>query len=281
MSNERINLNVETLDKINFKLLYISTSKYEGDWQSLPHTHHFTELFYVISGNGKFLVENETHTVQENDLVIVNPHIEHTEMSLNAKPLEYIVFGVEGLSFSFGESGIIKGYGFFNYAANKTQLLNFSQIMLKEVSDKKNGYELICHDILEVLLVYISRSYSLGIVASDASPMPKECALAKRYLDANYAQNITLDSLAKAAHINKYYLSHSFTTFLGMSPINYLIQKRLEVARELLTSTNHSIAQIASSAGFASQSYFSQIFKKSMGLTPNQYRKTKRDKPQS
>ena len=52
MSNERLNFdkNLETLQKLNFQLLYASTSKYEGDWQSLPHTHHFTELFYVISG---------------------------------------------------------------------------------------------------------------------------------------------------------------------------------------------------------------------------------------
>ena len=47
---------------------------------------------------------------------------------------------------------------------------------------------------------------------------------------------------------------------------------------DLLCNTNHSIAQIASSTGFASQSYFSQIFKKAVGLSPNQYRK--RNSPQ-
>lgn len=67
MSNERLNFdkNLETLQKLNFQLLYASTSKYEGDWQSLPHTHHFTELFYVISGLGKFLVEDRLITVKE------------------------------------------------------------------------------------------------------------------------------------------------------------------------------------------------------------------------
>lgn len=273
MGNERINLNVETLDKVDFKLLYISTSKYEGDWQSLPHTHHFTELFYVISGIGKFLVEAETTKVHENDLVIINPHVEHTEMSLDSRPLEYIVFGVDGLTFTFDEGNSLKNYGSFNYTADKKHMLNFSQIMLREINDKKIGYELICHNILEVLLIYIARNYQIGITSSHASHMPKECAFAKRYLDSNYSQTITLESLAEAAHINKYYLAHTFTNFLGISPINYLIQKRLEVSKELLNSTNHSIAQIASSAGFSSQSYFSQIFKKMTGLTPNQYRK--------
>ena len=79
MSNERLNFdkNLETLQKLNFQLLYASTSKYEGDWQSLPHTHHFTELFYVISGLGKFLVEDRLITVKENDMVIVNPNVAH------------------------------------------------------------------------------------------------------------------------------------------------------------------------------------------------------------
>lgn len=139
MSNERLNFdkNLETLQKLNFQLLYASTSKYEGDWQSLPHTHHFTELFYVISGLGKFLVEDRLITVKENDMVIVNPNVEHTEKSMDSKPLEYIVFGVEGLTFSFGTPDIPENYGYYNYSAEKKNLLNFSQLMLREIKEKR------------------------------------------------------------------------------------------------------------------------------------------------
>ena len=275
MSNERLNFdkNLETLQKLNFQLLYASTSKYEGDWQSLPHTHHFTELFYVISGLGKFLVEDQLITVKEHDMVIVNPNVEHTEKSMDSKPLEYIVFGVEGLTFSFGSPEAPQNYGYYNYSAEKKHLLNFSQLMLREIKEKKNGYEQVCHDLLEVLLIYIPRNDQFGIISTDTSRMPKECASAKRYLDANYAQPITLDSLAAATHINKFYLSHTFSKYLGMSPITYLIQRRLQTSKDLLTQTDYSIAEIASSTGFASQSYFSQIFKKFTGMSPNQYRK--------
>lgn len=275
MSNERLNFdkNLETLQKLDFQLLYASTSKYEGDWQSLPHTHHFTELFYVISGLGKFLVEDHLITVKENDLVIVNPNVEHTEKSMDSKPLEYIVFGVEGLTFSFCSQEVPQNYGYYNYSAEKKHLLNFSQLMLREIKEKRNGYERVCHDLLEVLLIYVTRNDQFGILSTDSSRMPKECAVAKRYLDSNYAQPITLDSLATETHINKFYLSHTFSKYLGMSPITYLIQRRLQVSRDMLVQTDHSIAQIASSTGFASQSYFSQIFKKFNGMSPNQYRK--------
>lgn len=274
MSIERFNLDERTRTGIDFKMLYISTSRYEGDWQSLPHTHHFTELFYVIRGKGSFLVENETITVTENDLVVVNPHVEHTEMSLDAQPLEYVVFGVEGLSYDFMNEQSLSNYGLLHYTEDQKRILNFSQLILREISEKRPGYEFICHAVLEMLLIYIARSYRMDVQTQTAEPhMSKECAAAKRYLDNHYAQNITLDSLADATHINKYYLAHTFTGYLGMSPINYLTQKRLSVAMELLTSTNHSIAEIASSTGFVSQSYFSQAFKKSVGMAPLQYRK--------
>ena len=275
MGNERFNFdkNIEMLDQLDFKLLYASTSKYEGDWQSLPHTHHFTELFYVISGQENFLIEDQLITVRENDMVIINPNVEHTEKSLDSSPLEYIVFGVDGLTFQFGERNIPVSYGYYNDSSDKKHLLNFSQLMIREITEKKRGYERVCHAILEVLIIYITRNERLGLLSLESTRIPKECALVKRYLDSNYAQPITLDSLAESTHINKFYLSHTFTKYLGMSPITYLIHRRLEVSKDMLTQTNHSIAEIASSTGFASQSYFSQIFRKFTGMSPNQYRK--------
>lgn len=274
MSNERFNINLEALKKTDFKLLYISTSKYEGDWQSLPHTHHFTELFYVVKGNGNFLVDDGIITVKEHDLIIVNPGVPHTEMSLNSKPLEYVVFGVEGLIFDFGSPDSSESYGMFTDLPYKNVLLNFFHLLLQEISEKKQGYELVCHNILEVVLVFLSRNSKMQVRSATAHKLTRECARAKRYLDLNYHQNITLDYLAEMTHTNKYYLAHSFANYMGMSPINYLIQKRLAVSKELLCSTDHSVAQIASSTGFSSQSYFSQIFKKHMGQTPQQYRKS-------
>lgn len=83
------------------KLLYVSTSKYEDDWQSILHSHPFSELFFVVSGSGSFIAEGSEFPVSQNDMVIINPHVQHTEKSLHTTPLEYIVLGIEGLSFSF------------------------------------------------------------------------------------------------------------------------------------------------------------------------------------
>ena len=148
--------------------------------------------------------------------------------------------------------------------------------MMKEFNEKKPGFEAVCHGLLQVLLVYISREQNLSVISDSSFQISKECALAKRYIDANYSKNITLDLLAEITHINKFYLAHSFTEYLGQSPISYLTYKRLSASKELLTSSNLSIAQVASSTGFSSQSYFSQIFRKETGMTPQQYRKAHR-----
>ena len=103
--------------------------------------------------------------------------------------------------------------------------------------------------------------------------MTKECSQIKRYLDSNIADSITLDQLASLTHMSKYYLVHAFTRYSGLSPINYLNARRIEISKELLLTTDHSIAQIASLTGFSSQSYFAQVFKRESGKTPAQYRK--------
>lgn len=275
MSNEMVSLSSGTSSRSDFQLRYISISKYEGDWNSMPHTHQFTELFYVLHGEGVFYIEREKVPVKTDDLIIINPNVEHTEKTFPNNPMEYIVFGVEGLAFSFPEhdQAYGRGYSFYSYGSDKNQFINFAQLMMHEFQDKKPGFEKVCHGLLEVLLVYISRKQKLSVISESSFQLSKECAIAKRYIDTNYAQDITLDSLADLTHINKFYLAHSFTECIGQSPISYLTERRLAACKELLSSSNLSVTQIATSAGFSSQSYFSQIFNKKVGMSPRQYRK--------
>lgn len=274
MSSEGLNFDKKSNMPLRpvFDILYICASKYEGEWASSPHTHHFTELFYVVSGQGEFWVEDRRIPVQKNDMVIVNPHIEHTEKSKNSQPLEYIVFGVDGLIFELGD----QNYAFCTYSPEEKHHLNVPQIIMQELTLKHSGYEAVCRNILEVLIIFISRNEQFGFLAANDSQITRECAAAKRFLDSNYHQSITLDTLAQSAHMNKFHLSHTFTRCLGVSPIQYLINRRLQVARDLLTQTDQPIAQIAVSTGFTSQSYFSQIFRRFTGMSPKQYRKEKR-----
>lgn len=84
-------------------LLYSTYSKYEEDWSSYPHTHYFTELFFVLSGSGSFLVEDEILSDRKARSDRDQPEYTHTEKSSLEDPLEYIVLGVDGLNFVIDE----------------------------------------------------------------------------------------------------------------------------------------------------------------------------------
>lgn len=274
MGINRHDLNIQHLRRTGAKLLYVTTSKYEGDWHSIPHIHNFTELFFVIRGDGNFVIEDKIFPVTANDLVIINPNVEHTEKSRGSTPLEYTVFGIDGLAFTKESQPDAPNYSIHNYSNDRNTLLFFLKVLLNELEEKEDNYELVCQNILEVLLVHIMRSQNLGLTVPSPAKISKECGQIKRYLDSNYSDNITLDSLADMTHMNKFHMVHTFAKETGISPINYLIERRIKASMELLTSTNHSISQIASLVGFSSQSYFSQMFKKATGQTPNEYRKS-------
>lgn len=144
--------------------------------------------------------------------------------------------------------------------------------MLYEIRTAQYGSQTICQHLLEILILKIIRSQQLIPVSINSIRMTKECAQIKEYLDSNYSEHITLDTLTSLTHMNKYYMVHSFTKYTGLSPIQYLNQTRLKRAQHLLRTTNYSISDIASSTGFSSQSYFTQIFRKNFNMTPVKYR---------
>lgn len=278
MSNKRYDLTSPDNPLVNrkaVKLLYVSTAKYGGDWHSLPHTHGCTELFYVVGGLGQFRIRETLLSVVQDDLVIVNPQVEHTEVSLNAHPLEYVVLGVEGLEFAASGGGDGR-YSLFNFRRGREELLALLRSILREIEQKAPGYELVCQNLLEVLVVLMMRHTDFSLTVTPARRASKECAVVKRYIDANFKESITLDQLAEMAHVNKYYLVHSFTKEYEISPINYLIERRVQESCYLLCDTDHSLSQISHMMGFSSPSYFSQSFRKTMNISPLEYRKQKR-----
>ena len=273
MSSHSLRFSPEDTDSQDVTLLNASSSRYEGDWPSIPHSHAFTELFYVRDGRGEFLLEDEIYPISKDDLIIVNPHINHTEISKGTPPLSYFTVGVEGVCFSFNDQ---KEYRIFNCRKKETDLLFYFNSLFQELDKQSEGYEKICNYLLHILILQLQRITDSPFELITAQHPSKECAYIKRYLDSNYSENITLDHLSALSHLNKYYLSHEFTKYYGISPMNYLSRKRIDVCKELLENTDYGISDIAHLVGFSSQSYLSQSFRKSCGMTAGTYRKLKK-----
>ena len=125
MSNRKFNLDNEVQPEIHFRLLSISASKFENDWTSFPHSHHFTEIFFIKDGTGRMLIENESLPVSSNSLVVIGAQVTHTEFSDPENPLDYYVLGVEGLKLNTD-----KEPEYIHVPASQTRLLSASVLKI-------------------------------------------------------------------------------------------------------------------------------------------------------
>ncbi len=96
------------------------------------------------------------------------------------------------------------------------------------------------------------------------------------YLDSHLNTPLHLDEIAAHFHMSRCHFCHVFHKQFGMSPFTYLNNQKISLAKHLLQNTNESIANIANYLCFYDQGYFSRIFKKTVGMTPRQYRNSSR-----
>ena len=185
MSNRHYLINSEDLQNLNAKLLSIAFSKDEGDWKSIMHTHHFTELLFVVSGEGSFSFNQEQSPLRRGDLVIIPPYTEHTERSSQNHPLEYYVLGIDGISF-LSQKDRECAQVFCNFEHDPSIHELFRQ-MLYEIRTAQYGSQTICQHLLEILILKIIRSQQLIPVSINSIRMTKECAR-QEYLDSNYCR---------------------------------------------------------------------------------------------
>jgi AraC-like DNA-binding protein len=111
-------------------------------------------------------------------------------------------------------------------------------------------------------------------VARTAPPPVRDLARARDLADTRYADPLTVDDLAAAAHLSRAHFSRAFRRAYGESPYSYLLTRRLERAGHLLRSTDWTVAQICVSVGLSSVGSFTSSFAAAYGLTPTEYRRT-------
>lgn len=270
-------LTATPIDRSVIKLLYISIARYSTEWNSMLHTHPCAEVFFVTDGSGFLRTNDQTMPIGTNDVIIVNSNIEHTEVSSDTSPLEYIVMGVDGLeaiSSDVDSDEQLGGCSIIHFQSGSEQILFYLRCLLGEIENRHPGYNTVCQDLLEVVLLLLMRHSQFTVTfVPTAHKSSRECAVARRYIENHFKENLTLDDLAAAAHVSKYYLVHSFTKEYGTSPINYLLTCRIQESLYLLSRTRLSLSQISGMLGFSSPSYFSQSFRRIQGISPMEYRK--------
>ena len=273
MSNQKYYLETNSSSEISPRLLSITSAKYGADWVSSPHSHYFTEIFYIKKGTGYMTIEDETIPLRTDSIVLIGAQVQHTEFSNQSSPLDYYVLGVEGLKINTDRP---IEYSVVSVSSQSVAMRQCFENILHEMREKRDGYIQICQNYLSILIHLICRKDHISYELVDPQTSSRECHKAKRFIETHYHEKITLDSLAEICNLTKYYLSHKFVELYHIAPIAYLTKIRIDAAKDLLKTTNYSIEEIASATGFSSGSYFSQAFQKVCQMTPQQYRKSKK-----
>ncbi|MFY0629642.1 MAG: helix-turn-helix transcriptional regulator [Flavobacteriaceae bacterium] len=94
----------------------------------------------------------------------------------------------------------------------------------------------------------------------------------RNYIDNNYENNLNLDDISRIRYISKYHMLRLFKKYYGLTPRQYLIDKRIAKSKEQLKN-GMSVTQTCFAVGFESLGSFSSLFKTRTGKSPNQYRK--------
>ena len=94
-----------------------------------------------------------------------------------------------------------------------------------------------------------------------------------KYIEKNIGSPISINNLADIMHINKIYFVNLFSKTFKISPLKYIIEKRMIVAQKMLLNTQYSILEISERLGYPNEYYFSSTFKRTLGLPPTKWRK--------
>ena len=143
----------------------------------------FTELFYVLNGTGTFQTETQTFCIAADDLILINPHVMHTEFSNGDAALEYVVLGFEGIAFETDGHAPITCLC-KNVKTIRPACLFYTRSLIQELHDRKENYVEMSQNLLENLLYLIRREIRVTPEAVSVgktcllytSPSPRDCS---------------------------------------------------------------------------------------------------------
>jgi AraC-like DNA-binding protein/mannose-6-phosphate isomerase-like protein (cupin superfamily) len=242
------------------------------------HYHREFEIIYICSGDGIAYVDTQNYYISDGDILFINSGQLHGIVSTSRKESSFsaIVFAPEFL----GKADVVSDK-FIAPVLNRvikipTLIRDHPELTacLSQLTNETDGafFELTTkHLLYKIWGLLLSQGVPCFAKANDTRL--KEIKTAIDYMNSNYSQKITLDQLAKSANMSKVYFCRKFTEAVGISPIHFLMQTRIENSCQLLKNTDIGIGSIAMECGFSSFSYYSEVFKKIVGCTPQSYRR--------
>lgn len=268
----------------HFKIHY--SHGFFGSDATLNFLHYDKDLIieYYRKGKSSIHIEGNLYNINEGDIVILNPDELHVSTKKDDSYMEKIVLHIsESLLEQFGGDRTIfldtiaqkqKGIGNLIPADVVEKLYINEKLDLCLSYAKENSLEAQVLNTCQIieLLAQLSK-YIENKNNTNSSPASSNKTVNQMidYINRHYTEDITLDVLADRFHFSKYYISHLFKDFVGISPYDYLIMRRLYICNNLIRG-KHTIREACYMVGFHNYSNFFRLYKKHFKITPQQFK---------
>ncbi len=251
----------------------------DPNWESGHHVHdEETELIFVKSGVARLIIDSSHYVAQAGDIVVIERGRLHAVASDSAAPATTYTCAV---------------YGFKIHGREENQIMQPNSCPVLSLVKGKEVIKSILHE-LSVMLpqqknnlvspIFDAFGYALTVMfyenfknayRSDAGYIRKEVLVKDIlvHLNNNYREKITLEQLAKKFRASVSYICHEFTKEYHISPINYVIKRRMTEAKFALTNTDDSLNDISFRVGYDNVDHFAKLFMRHVGCSPSEYRK--------
>jgi AraC-like DNA-binding protein len=257
----------------------------ENNWKAFSHVHsESAELVLAARGNGFVHINEETLPFNSGDIFVVNPGLTHHEdFSTSAEPCLLYMCQFSMLQLYDVPVGHILPQGVPEVLHVGNQLDSFIQtfkVLFEESCNQSFGYERILYARLESLILNICRLYQ-PLLRQDYpadSDHTNTAVTAKVFIDQHIHSGISLKDICAALSVSSSYLCHAFAAYYHISPIQYLIGRRINEAMQILITSNLSVKEIANIVGFDNLSNFNTHFRQQVGISPTQFRENRRIK---
>ena len=247
------------------------------------HDHNFFELAYITGGSAWQNLAGKKERVKTGDYFIIDYGAVHSYQECNDFTLINCLFLPEAIDDvlegcrSFDEMLRICMIRYYRKAfAQDGRVLKLLRVLQMEYSKKEFGWKEIFRSRLKEILILMMRSTILQHTDFDHNKITNEDEMISdlvRYLHKNGKERAVLTNYCQTHHYSLSYISRRFRQETGMTVLQYLHKIRIDQSCALLVGNRLSIAEIAQAVGYEDAKYFSEIFKRMLGMTPGAYRR--------
>jgi AraC-like DNA-binding protein len=230
-------------------------------------------LHYVSKGSGVLNSRGKKYHVKSGQLFVLNAYEAHMYMT---DPKD--ILSLNWIEFYGGDSiRLIDAFlSRCSLVLDAPGSRNVNDLIYGIITCLKNGGEedpyLISQKVYTMLLCLL-KSANVGISAAQTVHGASSIQRALDYIDLHLHENLSIQCLSSISNFNATYFSKLFREQIGLTPARYIMNRRVNKAREELAEKGTPVELLAEKLGFCNASHFIRLFKKSTGLTPSAYRR--------